>query len=495
MTDACVNSTEELSADRAEREHVVPLVVDMDGTLVDSDTLFEGLVQLWKKKPQYGAIFPLWLMRGRVGFKKVLADTSPLDAAPLPYNRALIEYLREVKQTRPVVLCTAADHRYANAVAQHLNLFDDVIATEGGINLKSTAKAQELVKRFGKGGFDYAGNDRADVAVFAEARRALVVNPTASLKRKFSDIPNADRFPEAPRKSELAELWRALRPHQWVKNLLVYVPLLAVVSNAHASAFLLATLAFVAFSMIASSVYLLNDLIDLPSDRRHPRKRLRPFAAGTVPIQKGIILIPALLAGGFFTALLVSPLFAGVMLLYALLTLLYSFLFKRIVLLDTLVLAGLYTLRILAGAAAIAVIPSVWLLSFSMFLFLSLALAKRHSELMEMDDSLPGHGIPGREYRSDDLVILISQGTASGYSAVLVLALYVNSDTVRQQYRHPEIIWLICPLVLYWINKLWLNSQRRQIYDEPIVWAIRNRVSRSIAITSVGLLLLARWLP
>ena len=242
-------------------------------------------------------------------------------------------------------------------------------------------------------------------------------------------------------------------------------------------------------------MYLLNDLLDLPSDRRHPRKRLRPFAAGTVPIQKGIMLIPVLLAGGFIISLLVSPLFAGVMGLYALLTLFYSFLFKRIVLLDTLVLAGLYTLRILAGAAAIAVVPSVWLLSFSMFLFLSLALAKRHSELMELDDLLTGQSIPGREYRADDLVILISQGSASGYSAVLVLALYVNSDAVRLQYRHPEIIWLICPLVLYWINKLWLNSQRRQIFDEPIVWAIRNRVSRGIAIMSVGLLLLARWLP
>ncbi|MEO7359404.1 MAG: UbiA family prenyltransferase [Gemmatimonadaceae bacterium] len=495
MTDAFVSGAEESGDSRASREHAIPLVVDMDGTLVDSDTLFEGLVQLWKKKPQYGLMFPFWLMRGRVGFKQVLADTSPLDAAPLPYNRALIEYLREAKKTRLVILCTAADHRYAAAVAQHLNLFDDVIATHSDVNLKSAAKAQELVKRYGRGGFDYAGNDSADVAVFAEARRGLIVNPTTALERKFPEISNADRFPQAPRKSELSELWRALRPHQWVKNLLVYVPLLAVVSNAHASSFVLATLAFVAFSMIASSVYLLNDLLDLVSDRRHPRKRLRPFAAGTVPIQHGIILIPLLLAGGFSIALLVSPLFAAVMVLYALLTLLYSFLFKRIVLLDTLVLAGLYTLRILAGAAAIAVVPSAWLLSFSMFLFLSLALAKRHSELMELDDSLTGKGIPGREYRSDDLMILISQGSASGYSAVLVLALYVDSDAVRQQYRHPEIIWLICPLVLYWINKLWLNSQRRQIYDEPIVWAVRNRVSRSIAITSVGLLLLARWLP
>ncbi|MEP6834232.1 MAG: UbiA family prenyltransferase [Gemmatimonas sp.] len=502
MTDAFVSSSDAVftplpveAVETASTESDIPLVVDMDGTLIESDTLFEGLVQLWKKKPLYGLMFPLWLLRGRAGFKKVLADTSPLDAGPLPYNRALIEHLRVAKETRSIILCTAADRRYANAVAQHLSLFDDVIATEGTVNLKSAAKAQELVSRYGKGGFDYAGNDGADVAVFSEARRALVVNATASLERKFTSIPNADRFPEAPRKSELSELWRALRPQQWVKNLLVFVPLLAVVSNARPSAFIFAMLAFVAFSVIASSVYLLNDLMDLPSDRRHPRKRLRPFAAGTVPIQNGILLIPLLLVSGFAISLTISPLFAGVMVLYAILTLLYSFLLKRIPLLDTLVLAGLYTLRILAGAAAIAVVPSVWLLSFSMFLFLSLALAKRHSELMEMQDTLTGHGIPGREYRSEDLVILISQGSASGYSAVLVLALYINSDAVRLQYRHPEVIWLICPLVLYWINKLWLNSQRRQIYDEPIVWAIQNRVSRGIALLSVALLLLARWLP
>ncbi|MEO7362032.1 MAG: hypothetical protein ABI120_17000, partial [Gemmatimonadaceae bacterium] len=185
----------------------------------------------------------------------------------------------------------------------------------------------------------------------------------------------------------------------------------------------------------------------------------------------------------------------GVMAVYAILTLLYSFWLKRAPLLDTLVLAGLYTLRILAGAAAISVVPSVWLLAFSMFLFLSLALAKRHSELMEMQDSTNRELIPGREYRAGDLMVLISQGSASGYSAVLVLALYINSDAVRAQYRHPEVIWLICPLVLYWINKLWLNSQRREIYDEPIIWAMRNRVSRGIAILSVVLLLVARWLP
>ncbi|MGV3709723.1 MAG: UbiA family prenyltransferase [Gemmatimonas sp.] len=473
----------------------VPLVVDMDGTLILSDTLFEGSVQMWKAHPLTCLQYPFWLLRGRAGFKRAIADNVNFDARQMPYNEALVEHLREQRKTRKIVLCTAADHRFAAGVARHLKLFDDVIATTDGVNLKSEAKAAELVRRYGKGGFDYAGNDLADVAVFAEARRAIVVNPSRALQRQLPAVRNADRFAETPRPKATAELWRALRPHQWVKNLLVYVPLLAVVSNANFDSVVDASLAFVTFSMIASSVYLLNDLLDLPSDRKHPRKRHRPFASGTVPIVYGILLIPVLLVAGFAVAVGLSWLFTGIMFVYAVLTLLYSFWLKRVASLDTLILAGLYTLRILAGAAAIDVVPSVWLLSFSMFLFLSLALAKRHSEIIEIQESQTLSSIPDREYRADDLMVLIGQGSASGYAAVLVLALYINSDAVRLQYRHPEVIWLICPLVLYWINKLWINSQRRQIYDEPIVWALRNRVSRLIAILGVALLLLARWLP
>lgn len=473
----------------------VPLVVDMDGTLIRSDSLLEGCVQLWRDRPLQIAKLPWWLSSGRAGFKRALADAVSFNADQLPYNEALIDTLRAEQAHRPIVLCTAADHRFANAVAEHLDLFDDVIATRDGVNLKSDAKAAALVERYGKRGFDYAGNDVADIAVFEQARRAIVVNPTPALRRRVPTIANAEDGPSIRGNSLLSAHWRALRPNQWAKNVLVFVPLLAAADKTSLPHALNAVLALIVFSAVASSVYLLNDLVDLPTDRKHPRKRFRPFADGSLPIVNGLALIPALLIFGFSLAWYISPTFTGVMAVYAVLTLLYSFWLKRLALLDTLVLAGLYTLRILAGAAAIVVVPSVWLLSFSMFLFLSLALAKRHSELMEMQESMSSEHIPGREYRAGDLMVLISQGSASGYSAVLVLALYINSDSVRTQYRHPEVIWLICPLVLYWINKLWLNSQRRQIHDEPIVWAMRNRVSRGIALLSVVLLLVARWLP
>lgn len=489
MTNASLTGTPRVN------ESVPPLVVDMDGTLIYSDSLLEGCMQLWRQEPLQMALLPLWLLKGRAGFKAEIANRVALDPRHLPYNLPLVEYLTAAREERQVILCTAADYRFARSIADHLALFDEVIATSDGVNLKSKEKARVLVERFGKGGFDYAGNDTADIAVFADARKAIAVNPTPALQRRFASIPNREDGPNGNTESVAMAHWRALRPHQWVKNLLVFVPLLAVFTGKRTGDLVLSSLAFVSFCMIASSVYLLNDMLDLRSDRQHPRKKSRPFAAGSMPIQNGLVLIPLLILGGFAIAIGINVMFAAVMLGYAALTTMYSVWLKRIPLLDTLMLAGLYTLRILAGAAAISVVPSVWLLSFSMFLFLSLALAKRHSELMEMQSSLNSTSIPGREYRAGDLMVLISQGSASGYSAVLVLALYINSEAVREHYRHPEVIWLICPLVLYWINKLWLNSQRREIYDEPIVWAMRNRVSRGIAIMSVLLLLLARFLP
>ena len=476
-----------------------PLVVDMDGTLLRTDSLFESAVQLVRQKPWLIALFPWWLSGGKARLKEQIARRIALDVEALPYDERLIERLRNERAERRLVLCTAADHRVAEAVAAHVGVFDEVMASSGSVNLSARDKARALVERFGSGGFDYVGNDVADLSVFAEARRAMVINPTFALRRRMmsGDAANLERLDDtdAPRSRALLSYARALRPHQWAKNLLVFVPVLATLSVSNLTVFLPATLAFVAFCLVASAGYLVNDLVDISADRRHPRKRLRSLAAGAVPIQHAMVLVPALLTAGFVVAARVSLLFAAVLLVYGVCSALYTFWLKRVPLLDTLMLAGLYTVRILAGAAAITVVPSVWLLAFSMFFFLSLALAKRHSELIEMRETLDSDAIPGRDYGREDLSTLISQGSASGYAAVLVLALYVDSSQVRQEYRHPEVIWLICPLVLYWINKLWLNSQRGQINDDPVVWAIKNRVSRGIAALSVAVLLLARWWP
>lgn len=473
-----------------------PLVVDMDGTLVATNTLFEGVAQLLRQRPLLGFALPFWLLRGRSAFKRAIADRVALDTELLPYEPKLVELLESARAAgREVVLCTAADHRFAQAVAHHLGLFDEVIALDDSHELTSRGKPRALVERYGAGGFDYVGSDVPDLGVFAVSRRAILVNPTHGLRRRLTPATNVEQTLAGRREGPLAAHLRAMRPHDWVKNLLVFVPVLATFTMSLAAELLAAGAAFVAFSLVASSVYLLNDVFDLDADRRHPRKRQRPFAAGTLPIEHGLAMIPLLLVGGFLIAASLPPLFIGVLLLYFVSSTLYTLKLKRVPLLDTLLLAGLYTLRVIAGAAAIAVVPSAWLLAFSMFFFLSLALAKRHSELVQREATSAPGSVPGREYKGEDLTTLISQGSASGYAAVLVLALYIDGSSVREHYNHPEIIWLICPLLLYWINKLWLNSQRRQIHEDPLIWAVTNRVSRAVGILSVILLLLARLLP
>ena len=471
-----------------------PLVVDLDGTLVRGDTLIEGLLLLIRTRPAAIVELPFWLRFGKAGFKQRVADRVVLDPATLAYDERLLEKIREEARQRHVVLCSAADVRIVEAVANHLQCFDSVLATSGARNLSGQTKADALVSQYGEKGFDYAANSAVDVPVFRRARRAWLINPTAALLRKKRSLENVElTFPNES--GGIRDVWRALRPIQWIKNLLVFVPLLATIQINHLEVLLTTMIAFVAFSLVASCIYLLNDLLDLQDDRLHPRKRRRPLASGALAPTTGLLLAVLTLTTGLGTAIATSRPLAGMLIVYFVSAMLYSLWLKRVPLMDTIVLASLYTLRILAGAAAISVVPSVWLLAFSMFFFLSLALAKRHSEMVELDGMSMHSAIPGREYRREDLQILIAQGTASGYSAVLVLALYIDSDAVRRQYNHPEIIWLVCPLLLYWINKLWLNSQRREIEDEPLIWAMTNRVSRTVAVISAALLMAARWVP
>jgi 4-hydroxybenzoate polyprenyltransferase len=478
----------------------VPLCVDMDGTLILTDSLYEGLALLVRRNPLYLLAVPFWRLRGKAALKREIAERAPLDAARLPYNAALVAFLERMRGTRPLILCTAAHERYARAVADHLGLFDRVMST-GESNFSPNEKANALVAAFGEGGFDYAAERAEDMQVFSVARRAIAVNPTPGLRRRLPGLPNLQETIEDHPIRGLRALPRIMRLHQWVKNVLVFVPLVASQRFSDERSLLIAVYAFLIYGLCAWSAYMLNDVLDLNADRAHPRKRHRPIASGALSIRTGMLLVPALLILSLSLAWMLSTKFAMFLAAYFIATNLYAFWLKRVPMLDVSVLAGLYTLRILAGAAAIDVVPSFWLLAFSMFFFYSLALAKRHSELVELVDNTPslvrepGHHardvIPGRSYRAEDLSTIISQGTSSGLAAVLVLAFYINSDTVREHYRRPEALWLICPLMLYWIAKLWLNAQRRQINDDPVIWALTNRVSRAIAVLCVALFLLA----
>lgn len=462
------------------------LCVDLDGTLLKSDILYESLLALLSKNPLYLFLLPLWLLQGKAALKHAIAARVELDPTQLPYDERVVSLLRDTP-ARPRVLCTASNEKYAQAIAEHLGVFDLVLASSDSLNLSGHRKAQALAERFGERGFDYIGNASIDLEVWSRARRAWVVNGSHGLAARAARVCDvADHLP--PPAGTLKTWIKAIRVHQWLKNLLVFLPLLASHRFFDAQAVIASVLAFVAFGLCASGVYVLNDLLDLPADRLHPRKRLRPFAAGRLPLLHGLFAAPLLTLAGFALALLVNPMFALVLLGYYAMTLAYSLRLKRVVMVDVILLAGLYTVRIIGGAAAIGSGLSFWLLAFSMFVFLSLAMLKRYTELSIM----LGAGqtkASGRGYEVDDLPLIQSFGAASGYLAVLVFALYINSPESLELYGRPQVLWLICPLLLYWISRLWIKSHRGMMDDDPVIFAVTDRISQ-IVILLCGLLVL-----
>jgi 4-hydroxybenzoate polyprenyltransferase len=466
-----------------------PLCVDLDGTLIRSDLLIESALSLLAKQPLSLFWMLGWLLRGKAYLKKQIALRVEIDPAALPYNAELVSWLAEQRGSRRMVLCTASDMKLAAPVAAHVAVFDEVIASEGTVNLSGSNKARELVEKFGEKGFDYIGNAPVDLAVWKHANGALVVEQGDSLSNAAARVTTViKRFPV--KRGGIRTWAKALRVHQWIKNVLVFLPLLAAHRILELEAVATTVLAFVCFGLCASSVYLTNDLLDLPSDRQHHRKRHRPFAAGTLPLIAGPILAVVLLIAGFTLAFAVSRQFAAVLLGYYILTTAYSFQLKRIMMLDVVVLATLYTTRILAGTAAIATQPSFWLLAFSMFIFLSLAMVKRYVELLSLQASGKVKA-SGRGYDVDDIPLIQSLGASSGYLAVLVLALYVDSTASMKLYAHPHYLWLLCPLLLYWISRTWAIAHRGVMHDDPVVFAVMDRTSRVLGAVAAVIVALA----
>lgn len=467
----------------------IPLCIDLDGTLLRSDLLLESALALLRRNPLYLFVFPFWLSRGRTCLKREIARRARLDVATLPYDPRMLELLATEQPRRPTVLCTAADETLAMAVAEHVGHVDTVMASRDSRNLAGRNKAEALVARYGDRGFDYAGNEMRDLAIWRHARRAFVVNAADRLAAKAGRI--SELAGVMPREQAGPCSWlKALRLHQWLKNALVFVPLLAAHLVLDSTADARAVAAFLIFGVCASSVYLLNDLLDLDADRRHPRKRARPFASGQLSLAAGLVAAPLLTAAAFVGAWLLAPRFALVLLGYYVLTLAYSLRLKQIAMLDVLVLAALYTVRIIAGTAAIGAEYSFWLLAFSMFLFLSLALVKRYTEL-GVQLRAGNEKAHGRGYVTSDYELLASLGGASGYLGVLVLALYINSTAGAAMYRHPSVLWLLCPLLLYWISRIWLIAHRGAMHDDPVLFAARDKVSLAVLVVAALVVLAA----
>jgi len=466
-----------------------PLVIDLDGTLVRTDLLHESTFRLLREGPHWLLVLPLWLAGGKAALKRRIAERVSLDVTKLPYDAQLVDWIRRERAAgRRIVLCTASDETYANRVAEHLGQFDDVIASDGQANLTSHRKAAMLVERFGAGGFDYAGNSRDDLAVWEKARHAIVVNASAKLRAHARERFHVEREFEQP-PAGLQTWLRAMRVHQWLKNLLVFLPVAGAHRLFDLALIQQAALAFMAFSLCASSVYILNDLMDLESDRLHPRKRLRPFATGALSPLAGVAMATLLLVLALVIALMMTtPAFIGWLGAYYGLTMAYTFFLKRRVLVDCLTLGALYTLRVVAGLAAAALAPSFWLLAFSLFLFLSLAFVKRYSELLFLAKSGLADA-QGRGYQTADISIVQTMGVASGFTAVMLMALYINGDTVLRLYSRPEILWLTIPVLLYWVSRMWMQAHRGNMEDDPVVFAVKDRYS----LTCGALFMAALW--
>jgi 4-hydroxybenzoate polyprenyltransferase/phosphoserine phosphatase len=467
-----------------------PLIVDLDGTLIKTDLLAESTFALLKQNPLEVLALPGWLLKGKAYFKRRVAQRAAIDVGSLPYHDRFLDYLKAQRsQGRRLVLATGSDELQARRVADHLQIFDLVYASDGITNLSGASKRDLLVREFGEKGFDYAGNDRRDLAVWSAASKAIVVNPKQRVRDGAARVAELEQVFSDPPVSAMT-LVRELRLYQWSKSLLIFVPLLAAQRFGEMHLLAQAFLAFLAFGFCSSSVYLLNDLLDLPDDRRHPRKRLRPFAAGELSILSGLAMIPLLLGLSFLLSLFLPLAFVGVLAVYFCLTTVYSVFVKQIVILDVIVLAGLYTVRIMAGSAAYSIWPSSWLLAFSTFLFFSLALVKRYAELLTMlgIDGQIGHA---RGYRVQDMDLLVSMGNASGFLSVLVLALYIDTEKAHLLYGRHHLIWLLCPLLLYWIGYIWLTAHRGRMYDDPLVFALKDRVSLIVFLCMIAIFVLA----
>lgn len=470
-----------------------PIVVDLDGTLIKTDLLIETANELLARNPLSILKILVWLHKGRTSLKKNLAENSSIDPASLPYNEGLISWLTQQKGlNRKIVLATASDRLLANKVATHLRLFDDVIATEEGLNLKSVSKRDALVNKFGEQGFDYIGNEKADFPIWKAAAKAYVVSSSKKFIDQAEALGNMENIFSAEKTGFGTAFFKLMRPHQWIKNILIFVTLLASHRFVDAESILNATLAFIVFGITASAVYILNDLIDIENDRHHLRKRFRPFAAGNLSLLVGWIAWPFLVIAAFLMALELLPLkFIGSLGVYFLLTISYSLKLKQIAMLDVLTLAGLYTIRIVAGAAAIVQPLSYWMLAFSIFIFLSLAFIKRFSELKSVRHNGHQGKIRGRGYLLGDLELVSSMGSSAGYMSVLVLALYINDSHTAELYAFPEAIWLACPILLFWISRAWLIAHRGEMHDDPIVFAIKDRVSWAVGACFLSVFLIA----
>ncbi len=469
-----------------------PLFVDLDGTLIKTNTLHESILALARTAPQYLLLLPFWLMRGQAYLWHRLSQFVSLNVALLPYRPEVIEYLkREKRAGREITLISGAHHTLVERVARHLNLFDHFQGSDEMAHLIGEKKLSVIVHLNEKKSFDYIGDSRADLPIWKESQRAVIAGSNmflvAQLKRSAD---NYDRIISLDR-PRVRSLFKAMRVHQWAKNLLLFAAIFLGHRFNNLTLVFNVLQGFIAFSLCGSAVYILNDLLDLEADRLHARKRERPFAAGDISPVTGVLISAVLLLGAFAIAFPLSLSFAATLGAYFALTLLYSFYIKEILLLDVFLLASLYTIRVWAGGICANIGISHWAIAFFMCLFLSLALAKRYSELIASADSHEDKILNRRGYQLSDIPFVLGYGCGSSLMSVLVIAIYLNSPDVSVHYRRSSMLWFVCPTLAYWSGRLWILAARGELDEDPVLFAIKDKTTYLLGAIIVMIVLLA----
>jgi len=463
----------------APKSRALPLVVDLDGTLLRTDTAFELIAANLARKPSVVGLALLEGLTNRAKMKRRLADAGAeaLDIEVLPLREELLEHIRRAKaEGREIHLVSAADQAVVDLVAERLGLFDSAIGSRDGVNLKGPRKAALLAERFPEG-FVYAGDSPADGPVWRAAAGVIVAgnSKAAAHAAKRAEHPIEACFADPP--VRLKDWRKALRLHQWAKNILLFVALFLGHAYADPAAWLACIGGFVALGAVASGTYVLNDLVDIQNDRRHPTKKLRMLASGRLKISRALLIAPVLIVGGGAAGFALDPLFGAYIAAYLVLTLSYSFRFKRVPFLDTLMLAWLFTLRILMGGALAHVLVSEWLLVFSMFFFFGISIAKRHVEVLKRSRA-GGGALPGRGFEASDEAVTLAFGVASSVASILVLVMYLMEGAFPTDfYKEPVFLWALPATVGGWITRVWLLAHRGELDDDPVAFAIRDPVS------------------
>ncbi|WP_339865706.1 UbiA family prenyltransferase [Paremcibacter congregatus] len=473
---------------------IINIFVDLDGTLIKTDLLFESALKFIKINPLHIFYLIVWLIQGKATLKHNLAQKIKIDVTVLLYQKPLLDYLKiKNEQGCRLILATASHIHYARSVADHLNIFDDVIATDIHNNMKGHRKLT-AIQDYVKGDiFSYAGDSNADIPIWREATSNIFVNAPVSVIKEAHAAGKAEKIIETRERSTSRAFIKEMRLHQWAKNVLVFIPLLTSHAYMNADALLMGMLAFICFSFCASGVYFLNDLLDIEADRKHKTKKYRPIASGDLSIPYGVIGALILPVFAFTLAGLFLPFnFVIVLAVYFLITNGYSFYLKRISTADIMTLAVLYTTRVVAGAVATGITLSSWLLVFSIFVFVSLAYLKRYIEVSVFEND--NKKVEGRGYSAADSETMFSLGISNITASVLVLAFYINSDEVRQMYKTPEILWGLCLLMLYWGNRIWVGARRGKISDDPVVFAIKDKVSRMVGLGFILVVVAAKFI-